>query len=77
LIILKRYVSLWQNYRLIVAAGFSLRQHRLESLCHQEFLEQFDGISSKRILPEADVLSNFAQAPRLSQNLGKNRTQAR
>jgi hypothetical protein len=30
------YMSLLQK----VAAGFSLRQHRLESLCHWEYLEQ-------------------------------------
>jgi hypothetical protein len=28
-------LSLWQN----VAAGFSLRLHRLESLCHRGFIE--------------------------------------
>jgi hypothetical protein len=40
-----------------LSAGISLRRHRLESLCHQLFLEQLDKISvSKKILPEAPLL---------------------
>ncbi len=39
------YLSFWQN----VAAGFSLRWHRLESLCHQASLKQLRRISSLKM----------------------------